>query len=129
MFQKLKFEFCAVELKSHLNFKIVLRKSFLTNTMVVLYPGCVFANMTLMLIFFETNICNTLVIFSFVYLIRLYGRTVNARASCTGGLEFQSLTGQILHSIANSTSTQVALALWRRVEHRRPTRSDVIRWV
>jgi len=48
------------------------------------------------------------------------GRTVNARASCAGGLEFKSRTGLTLYSIANGSPTlqhickvAVALALWR----------------
>jgi len=31
-------------------------------------------------------------------------QTVNARASCAGGLEFKSRTGQILDSVANGSS-------------------------
>jgi len=45
---------------------------------------------------------------------RLNVRTLNARASCAGGLEIKSRSGQILNSVANHlpplpTSTQAAV--------------------
>jgi len=46
------------------------------------------------------NVTAIVYIIQILYTYKLE-RTVNTRASCTGGLEFKSQTGQILHSVAN----------------------------
>jgi len=68
---------------------------------------------------------------------RLDIRTIDTRTLYAGGLEFESRTGQTLHSVTNGlpplriyASTCVAFALWRGDGHRKlVTRFSVIRRV